>query len=135
MTFTYGENIVSDLHKDARGYRPREIWWKMWERMTPAEKQVEWDILHKELEYEMNQEAARESASLVLFQKSINDMISLGAGNTKTAIKWLLQSEGFDDFDLRYGPDYVAFRFGFGYADVTKFPLQEVINEMLEEVV
>ena len=41
--FTYSNDIISDLHKDVYGYRPREAFWADWDNCTPAEKQKTWD--------------------------------------------------------------------------------------------
>ena len=38
--YTYDENIFSDFHKDAYGFRPRD---HRFYDATPAEKQVIWD--------------------------------------------------------------------------------------------
>lgn len=45
MTYTYSDREISDLHKDALGYRPDESWWAWWTVATPEEKQIEWDFL------------------------------------------------------------------------------------------
>lgn len=48
MTTTYDENLVSDLHKDAYGFRPREGFWARWETLSEQERQAEWDSLMAE---------------------------------------------------------------------------------------
>ena len=42
---TYSDELVSDLHKDARGYRPTESFWSYWNLLMPSEKQGVWDGL------------------------------------------------------------------------------------------
>ena len=44
-SYTYDEAIVSDLHKDAYGFRPREGFWNHWNLSTHDEKQEMWDGL------------------------------------------------------------------------------------------
>ena len=44
-TYTFDEDTVSDLHKDAYGFRPSGCWWGNWNTMSDAEKQEEWDQL------------------------------------------------------------------------------------------
>jgi hypothetical protein len=39
----FDENIVSDLHKDARGFRPTQYWWDQWTQCNDAQKQFMWD--------------------------------------------------------------------------------------------
>ena len=38
-TYTYDERIVSDLHKEVYGCRPREGFWRHWNESTADEKQ------------------------------------------------------------------------------------------------
>lgn len=135
MAYTYDERLVSDLHKDARGFRPSQGWWEQWVLSSDQWKQQIWDGLLMELNREMERERAAEAAALVAFQKRIADTIALGARDEVTALKWIFEAEQFDDFDLRYGPDYVAYHFGLSYSDVRQFPIQQAINEMLAEVV
>ena len=40
MTYTLDESIVSDLHKDAFGYLPREWFWEQWDSYPPEDKQI-----------------------------------------------------------------------------------------------
>lgn len=51
--YTYDEQIVSDLHKDAYGCRPSSFWWQCWQEASPEEKQAEWDDLLETLERTM----------------------------------------------------------------------------------
>lgn len=43
--FTFDTDLVSDLHKDAFGFRPREGFWMRWNIMNDVEKQNEWNYL------------------------------------------------------------------------------------------
>jgi hypothetical protein len=44
-TYTFDENLVSDIHKDAYGFRPRDGFWSRWSNATIDQKQVIWDEL------------------------------------------------------------------------------------------
>lgn len=48
--YTYSDDIISDLHKDARGYRPGECFWEEWTQSLANAKQRIWDMLCDELE-------------------------------------------------------------------------------------
>lgn len=48
MKFTYSVDVISDLHKDARGFRPGKSWWQMWDALGDVEKQNVWDMLCEE---------------------------------------------------------------------------------------
>ena len=45
MTYTFDESTVSDLHKDAFGYLPREWFWEQWDSSSPEDKQIVFDNL------------------------------------------------------------------------------------------
>ena len=133
--YTFDENIVSDLHKDARGYRPSQSWWEMWNESHSSRKQEIWDDLADELEQAMALEELDQARALAKLSDRILETMKLGADDTKTAIKWIIEAEEFDDFDLRCGASYFCFHFGLNYNVANKFPIQEAMNEMLAEVI
>lgn len=129
-TYTFDENIVSDLHKDARGFRPSQLWWEGWIFSTDDRKQVIWDSLLVELEGTMTEDARREAAALEAFEALIAKNIELGASDKATAIRWILEAEDMGEFDLAYGADYVAYTFSLSYSNPYKAEIQAVIDEM-----
>ena len=133
--YTFDEQIVSDLHKDARGYRPRELWWTYWNNCSNAEKQREWDGLCRELSEAMESERHAENMAMIALHQRIQGTMLLGAKDEVQALKWIMEAEEFDDHDLRYGPDYFCYHFGLSYSAKSELPIQEAINEMLAEVV
>jgi hypothetical protein len=44
-TYTFDENILSDLHKDAYGFRPNETFYREWDCLDNDGKQDLWDQL------------------------------------------------------------------------------------------
>lgn len=130
-TYTFDENIVSDLHKDARGYRPTTIWWEIWDSYSNDEKQTEWDLLCNELKETMAEDNRRETEMLLAFNRRVEDAIALGAATQKDAIRWIIESEGYDEFDLQYGADYVAYDLGLSYSNPHKATIEDVIKGML----
>jgi hypothetical protein len=133
--YTFDENIVSDLHKDARGYRPSQSWLQLWDESHSSRKQEIWDDLCEELEQAMALEELDQARALAKLSDRILETIKLGADDTKTAIKWIIEAEEFSDFDLQFGADYFCYHFGLNYSVKSKFPIQEAMNEMLAEVV
>ena len=93
--FTYSDDIISDLHKDVYGYRPREAFWADWDNCTPAEKQKTWDEYCDALEANAIQEAVRETADIAKFEDRVQDVIAIGAGNRTTALEWIVGQETF----------------------------------------
>ena len=52
-TYTFSDQLVSDLHKDAYGYRPSEAFWLDWSRGTDDDRQSMWDDLLWVVDYEV----------------------------------------------------------------------------------
>ena len=116
MAYTYDENIVSDLHKDARGYRPREMWWSEWNNGSDDDRQYIWDNLCRELEEEIRREQFLQEEAARAFEKRILDTQVMGAIDEDTAIRWILQSMDLDEYDIQYGADYILWEFGLSYS-------------------
>jgi hypothetical protein len=134
MTYTFDDNIVSDLHKDARGFRPTEYFWEEWTQSSDNVKQIIWDNLCKELEESMAEDARREEIALENFEAQIAAMRKLGAETTRQAIKWLFHEENMDRYDLQYGADYVAYHFGLNYRNPYRAVIQECCDQALEVI-
>jgi hypothetical protein len=128
--YTFDENTISDLHKDARGFRPSEYFWEEWTQAPNQFKQRIWDCLCQELEDSMAAERDREARALELFGQSIVDHINLGAASVVDAIRWMLEAEGMDAHDLMYGADYVAWKFGLSYSNPYRDQITAAIAEM-----
>ena len=113
MAFTYDENIFSDLHKDARGFRPRghEFY-----TATPERKQEIWDAMLVELEDEIENERRGQIVAQRRFEELVTETIAVGAGDRDTAIRWILEAEG--DRRLRRG----------GRRGVRLLPLRDVLR-------
>jgi hypothetical protein len=132
--YTFDENIVSDLHKDARGYRPREYFWKEWKDSNGFDRQAIWDGLTNELKLEMARERQAQLNAEIKMHQRIQGTMLVGAKDEVQAIKWIMEAEEFSDIDLQYGASYFCFHFGLSYSAEKEFPIQEAINEMLSEV-
>ena len=128
--YTFDEQIVSDLHKDARGYRPDAYFWEEWNQCGDHTRQAMWDNLLVELEREIERERAAEEAALEQFEQLIADTIQFGAADAETAIRSILEGEDFTGFDLAYGADYVAWHFGMSYSNPYRTQIQTVIDQI-----
>ena len=130
MAYTFDENIVSDLHKDARGFRPSEYFWEEWTQCGDDIRQAMWDNLCRELEETMAAERDAELRAEIAFHQRIQGAMLLGAADDLTAIRWILEAEQFTEYDLAYGADYVAFHFGMSYSNPYKETIAAVITAM-----
>jgi len=126
--FTFDTSIVSDLHKDARGWRPREYFWETWEAASDEEKQEIWDGLCNELNLEMERERKAEKQAVAEFEKQIARNLSYGAADRQQAIRWIVESLDPSEIDLRYGGSWVCWELGLPYS--MKDDFKEVCKEL-----
>jgi hypothetical protein len=117
--YTFDDNIVSDLHKDARGFRPTEYFWEEWTQMPDQIKQKIWDALCEELEQSMAQQKADEARALAAFRKIVAAQMIYCNADWKTALDYLADAEG-DDTQCEQGFDYFLWKQGIGYEDRLK---------------
>jgi hypothetical protein len=97
VTYNFDENTLSDLHKDARGFRPRsDAFWARWNEADNDGKQAIWDGLIVELDASLKAEKAAEQHALHDFDVLVEKTIEHGAGDRETALRWLTQGDTFD---------------------------------------
>lgn len=120
MRYTWDENVVSDLHKDAYGFRPSATWWAQWRAMDGDDRQAEWDRLCGELEAEQAREQAARSRSQARWEDHISQLMSTNGIDRATAIRWDMQAE-----DAVNDAGFYCFLVGIGYHN------EEEINRML----
>jgi len=128
--YTFDDNTVSDLFKDVRGFRPSEYFWEEWTQAPADVKQMIWDNLCNELEDTMAAERDAQARALADFGQNIIDNINRGADSIETAIRWILEAEGIGGFDLHYGADYVAWKFGLSYQNPYKDRINAAMLQM-----
>lgn len=128
-TFTFDATIISDLHKDARGFRPSQDWMADFREASDERKQQIWDNLCRELEEELDREKQEEMRSIERFNTLVQNNIAIGAGDETTAIRWIIESLNLDKYDLQYGGGYVCFRLHLPYSFESK--LNPICKELL----
>ena len=126
--YTFDESIVSDLHKDAFGYRPREYFWAEWNNSADSEKQVIWDDLLEAFERANEWERAEEAAAVKQFEGRIELLMNMGASNRETAIRWIIESMNLSENDKRYGGSYICFELGLPHN------MKKTFDELMLEV-
>ena len=96
-TYTYCDDIFSDLHKDVYGMRPRAggmlAEWNSW---TPQQKQQQWDFLCAQLEVNEKAERKHEEEMLVEFRHTLRKTMNLCSVNWVDAIRILADAEELD---------------------------------------
>lgn len=121
-TYTYDENIFSDFHKDAYGFRPRghEFY-----DATPARKQEIWDSVGRAWDIRQEEEAAEEARALREFSDLIESVIASGAGDRITALQWLTDE---DTFYGRRDVEYWVYNQGILFTDVGRALVEELMS-------
>jgi hypothetical protein len=127
MTYTFDENLVSDLHKDARGSRPDEYFWEEWTNIDSAGKQLIWERLLGELDVAVKEEQTREQQAIASFEKHVASLESI-SNSRKQSIRWIVEGLALTDLDKMYGGDYICYKLGLPYSYAKEF--DEVLQEL-----
>jgi len=85
---------ISDLHKDARGFRPSL---DRYELKTDDELMAEIEWLGREVKEEIEREQQIDALCITRFNDEVAIFIQQGAANRSTAIRWMLQAQGYDE--------------------------------------
>jgi len=104
MIFTYDDNLYSDLHKEAYGFRPSEFSNSLWSELSPSDKQIEWDFLIVKMDERYKEEKLEEDRAIDRFEYWINNTIESGAKDRNQALEWILTAEKSEDpqFDTEH---------------------------------
>lgn len=119
MQYTYSDDIISDLHKDARGVRPDEYFWEEWTQSLPESKQFIWDKLVAEMEYKEKEEARIEAENLVTFRKVLRQVMDTCHVGWQMAIQYLADAAK-EDISHEQAFDYFLWLQGLGFEDRSK---------------
>jgi hypothetical protein len=116
-TYTFSDQLVSDLHKDAYGYRPSEAFWLDWSRGTDDDRQSMWDDLLWAVDYEvaLGLEAER---CVREFEEEVAANLSRGADTRLIAVSWVLDARGANFLNSAdaYGADWMRYELGLPYS-------------------
>ena len=120
-------SFISDLYKDVNGVRPRFYNFHEW---SDSELEAFTDKLIAQLKENQELERLQEEADVQFFQAQIQKTIELGAGDRKTALRWLFSSQEYDQGEYVTDWDIDGFLYSQGivHSDFGK----EVKKELLE---
>ena len=92
--------IYSDFHKDAYGFRPRGI---NYDAMSLEDLEADFARFAEVCKENANAEAIAEAKAVEEFEASISAIISMGAGNKATALRWIAEAGVADSgWDMSY---------------------------------
>lgn len=113
--YTYDENVISDLHKDAHGYRPRGFFWAEWAAADADAKQRIWDGLIDDLNQSNIEEGLRQQAAIAATEVRIQAILDTVVGSTREdAIRFL-----DDVYDTRGDINFLEYHLGIPYGYLT----------------
>ena len=116
--YTFDDAVVSDLHKEAYGFRPQGDFFARWKASSDDQKQAIWDDLHSDAERRWAEDQAEEDRAVADFEGRVLAMQLLGAADRTDAIRWIMSAEGHAD--ERDG-GYVCFCLGLPYSYTEEF--------------
>ncbi len=87
---TFDESLISDLHKDAYGFRPSESFWSTFAAFNPEQKQALWDSLLADLKRSVDEDYEREESAIFEFEDRVDNLMHDGT-NRKAVIEWLMK--------------------------------------------
>lgn len=123
--YTFCENTISDLHKDAWGYRPSQGFWVRWEASSDDAKQKIWNDLIDDMVKNDEEEAKIKAENASKLAKRIKEVCKLGASNYRTAIRWILQADELKQDDY-YEGGQLAWEYNLAYRHKKLFQLARV---------
>lgn len=117
--------MLSDMHKDAYGFRPRGSYR---EDLTIEEIHEELDRLEVIIKRNMEEELLQEESNKAEFEALITRTIELGAGDRKTALRWLIEAE-----DQAWDVEFFVWKQGLGCGKVAQ-PYVDELMPIVQEI-
>jgi len=112
--YTFSNDLISDLHKDAWNHRPSNSFWFHWNCGTDDAKQKIWDDLIDDMvaNDQAEAKAKKENASELFLR--IKETCKLGASNYRTAIRWILDADELE-YDKYYEGGQLVSEYNLAY--------------------
>lgn len=114
--FTFDENLVSDLHKDAYGSRPSGSFWLSWKEASDLRRQEIWDDLLDEAARVLAEQKRAQVNACVDLEQRILALLDANQGSTRAdAIQYLLK-----EYDCGDWVEHLEYELGVPYGYLTK---------------
>jgi len=126
--YTYSDELLSDLHKDAYGCRPGIAYRLYWQTLSADEKQAEWDQLIDVMNAAQEAQRKYEEESVAEFEHQVLRNQVHGAPTRKDAVRWILDSMELSPYD---DAGFVCYRLGLPYSMEHEFV--NILAEMHKE--
>jgi hypothetical protein len=129
--YTYDEKTVSDLHKDAYGFRPGLEFWEDWDLASDEKKQGMWDVMVATMEDSIRAEAVAENLTMKRFESTILGIMGATLCTREHAVAMHLETQEMSSSELQYGGEYVCFKLGLPFSYTAEFDV--VISQHFTE--
>lgn len=116
--------IYSDFHKDAYGYRPRHI---CVHDLSDEQILSDFETFSQVCEMNAKEEAIQLKEDEQAWADLIDKTIHLGAGDRKTALRWIVQAEN------EWNAEQIIWRHGLLFSSMAKDLITE-INEVCDDI-
>ena len=113
--YTFADELISDLHKDAFGFRPRGDYFAWWDSLSNDEKQAEWNSLHETFVAREEAEHRLEAAAINRLEERIVVLREHGARSREMAIRWLDEA-----YETGGDVSFLEYNLGVPYGYLTK---------------
>jgi hypothetical protein len=115
MTYTFSTELVSDLHKDAFGFRPTADFWDMWNNgLSDEGRQAEWDYMVKAMNASIEEEKLREQYDLEAFENDLSAIMGTHNVDEETALRWMTQTT---HIETSQDVEYWVWQYGILFTD------------------
>jgi hypothetical protein len=124
--YTFDENIISDLYKDAYGFRPKGNFWSAWAAFNGDQKQALWDDLCDTAERAAERERLEQERCADEFIRTVGTLRAAGAKDFDMAVRWLNEAH-----DTNGDEEYLEFLLNIPYGYIKK---TRILNQESEEL-
>lgn len=101
--YTFDEGLISDLHKDAYGFRPSESFWSTFAAFNPDQKQALWDSMIADVNRSIEEERKQQEEDVAKFEDRIDNLMH-DSTTRKRVVEWFI-----DASDCQGDADYFEY--------------------------
>lgn len=118
-TYTYDNRILSDLHKDAYGFRPSDTFYREWYNLDDDGKQDLWDQLVDAVGESIREEKRHHQLAIAQFESWVEKTMKIVVDSTREDCIRMMH----DAHDTRGDVEYLEHCLGvpYGYLSGRKF--------------
>jgi hypothetical protein len=110
--YTYSDELMSDLHKDAYGSRPGSSYREWWQTLSADAKQAEWDLMCAEMRLAEERQAQMQAEAVESFEAGIKTAMVAAGCDRATAIRYQIEAM---EMEFEWDPGYICYCLGLPY--------------------